>query len=46
MGSKSDKKSQDASLLPVTYHLKLPEDIVPEAIQKKSQVGREGSDPL
>ncbi|WP_417381737.1 polyphosphate kinase 2 [Gimesia sp.] len=35
MGSKSEKKSQDSSLLPVTYHLKLPQDIVPEAIQKK-----------
>ena len=42
MGSKSDKKSQDAALLPVTYHLKLPEDIVPESIQKKVKSAEKG----
>ncbi|QDT91406.1 polyphosphate kinase 2 [Gimesia algae] len=42
MGSKSEKKSQDASLLPVTYHLKLPGDIVPEAVQKKVKSAEKG----
>lgn len=42
MGSKSEKKSQDSSLLPVTYHLKLPQDIVPEAIQKKVKSAEKG----
>tara|TARA_R110002095_G_scaffold198077_1_gene177455 strand:+ start:6768 stop:7682 length:915 start_codon:yes stop_codon:yes gene_type:complete len=42
MGSKSGKKSQDPALLPVTYHLKLPHDIVPEAIQQKVKSAKVG----
>tara|TARA_R110002111_G_scaffold256979_2_gene324545 strand:- start:17742 stop:18656 length:915 start_codon:yes stop_codon:yes gene_type:complete len=42
MGSKSGKKSQDPALLPVTYHLKLPQDIVPEEIQQKVKSAKVG----
>lgn len=42
MGSKSGKNTQDPALLPVTYHLKLPHDIVPEEIQQKVKSAEAG----
>ncbi|QDV48565.1 polyphosphate kinase 2 [Gimesia fumaroli] len=42
MSSQSGKKSQDPALLPVTYHLKLPRDIVPEEIQQKVTSAEKG----
>ncbi|WP_339728682.1 polyphosphate kinase 2 [uncultured Gimesia sp.] len=42
MGSQSGKKAQDPALLPVTYHLKLPKDIVPDEIQQKVKSAEKG----